>query len=300
MSQIEVVMVSRLSEHQKACALIPEMTEKEWTDFLKSVEESGIRQPLDVNQNYEVLDGRHRLRAAIKLDIEKVDVRVHEFTEDEEIKFVRDTAIERRSLTPAQRMHIVLSTEELVNSIFEEGEQARVEGNKKGGLIKNNGGLASTEAKAQNPHSSSRKLAEIAGTSKSQIDRMRKIKNESPENYEQVVNGDKSIYKAYMELPTTIDTHNGKPSPNIDKVSEVKKPNEQPFDLPQEDVEKQIFNANVSTFISHTEQLIGFIERMDNVDEIMLEAKKRVDVKRYIEDFEGIIKTLKNGGTTNE
>lgn len=90
-----------------------------------------------------------------------------------EIKFVRDTAIERRSLTPAQRMHIVLSTEDLVNGIYEEGKKNKREAMKKAHENNPNhksDSLASAETKLPNPpHNSSKKLAEIAGVSRAQM-----------------------------------------------------------------------------------------------------------------------------------
>ncbi|MFJ7954517.1 hypothetical protein ACIQZG_23740 [Lysinibacillus sp. NPDC096418] len=153
------------------------------------------------NKDTRVEDGRHRLRAAIKLGIEQVEVQQHDLTEDEEMKFVRDTAIERRNLTPAQRMHIVLSTEELVSSIYEEGMKAKIDGAKNGGIIKNNSAFTSTVTKVQPPHNSSRKLAEIAGVSSSTIKRMKRIKKEEPELYRKVVEGSKSVATAYNELP---------------------------------------------------------------------------------------------------
>lgn len=48
------------------------------------------------------------------------------------------------------------------------------------------------------------KLADIAGVGKMTVTRMKKVKRESPELYEQVVKGEKTISGAYNELPTTI------------------------------------------------------------------------------------------------
>ncbi|CEN28715.1 MAG: hypothetical protein L0F95_00860 [Lactococcus sp.] len=48
------------------------------------------------------------------------------------------------------------------------------------------------------------KLADIAGVGKMTVTRMKKVKRESPELYEQVVKGERSITGAYNELPTTV------------------------------------------------------------------------------------------------
>lgn len=293
--QIQVVDVERLSEHLKASALIPEMTETEWKDFFKSVEDNGIRQPIDANTEYQVLDGRHRLRAAKKLGIKKIEVRFHELTEEEQMKFVRDTAIERRSLTTAQRIHIVLSTEELVNSIYEEGRENKRVAIKKAHQNNPNHKVDSFyptgPKQSKDTHNSNVKLAEIANVSKNQIVRIKKIKREDPELYEQVLKGEKTISGAYLELPTTVDKHQGKYKPvcNDDKNN-----------VSKEEINKQMFNANVSTFVMHLEQILGFVQRVENVTQIIKEASNKLDKKQCASELEKISKLLRVGGNENE
>ncbi|WP_311895760.1 hypothetical protein [Enterococcus asini] len=47
----------------------------------------------------------------------------------------------------------------------------------------------------------SEKIADIARTSRVQVDRLRRVKREAPEKYAEVIDGKKSIRKAYDELP---------------------------------------------------------------------------------------------------
>lgn len=185
-----------LKEHKKASALIPGMSEKEWGDFFENVMQVGIRQPLDINTSYEVLDGRHRLKAARKLGLNTVKVIQHDLTPDEEMKFVRDTAIERRNLSAAQRLDIVFNAEELIKAIYEEGRENQ---GKRNDLTSVSG---ETKVKSK---TSDTKIAELADSSRPTVARFKRIKREDPRLYKDVVDGKKTISGAYRELPPKKD-----------------------------------------------------------------------------------------------
>ena len=282
--QINNVPVSKLSEHKKASKLIPMMTGKEWDNFLESVKKEGVRQPLDINEKYEVLDGRHRLKAAKELEIETLQVIKHAFTDDEAIKFIRDTAIERRSLTPAQRLNIVLETEEVINSIYAKGKEARLEGNKKGASVTNKTALSSMDERPKQPHNSVEQIAEMAKVSKAQVNRIKKLKRENPDAYKEVIEGNKSLRKSYNELPTVVnkqakkeiergDIDAKKESP-LDTVLEKRTKKQLPPDLSEKEKAEQWLYAQVQTFGGHLLQLTNFIKKTDNLSEVVNESFK--------------------------
>src|SRR5699024_12682106 len=101
------------------------MTEKEREDFLKNVEEFGIRKPLDVTKDYKILDGRHRAKAAKKLGIETVEVTIHDLTEQEIIRWGRDISIEQKKLSPGQKHKIFTDAEEVMKNHDEEGKKKK-------------------------------------------------------------------------------------------------------------------------------------------------------------------------------
>lgn len=94
--------VDALSLHP-ACKLVPEMTNSEWTEFLADVGRRGIQEPLVVDEQDQILDGRHRHRAAGFAETETVLCRRVEFDEAEKTRFVLGAALHRRNLTIDQR-----------------------------------------------------------------------------------------------------------------------------------------------------------------------------------------------------
>jgi len=277
--QINNVPVRKLSEHKKASKLIPMMTGKEWDDFLESVKKEGVRKPLDINEKYEVLDGRHRLKAAKELEIETLQVINHTFTDDEEIKFIRDTAIERRNLTVEQKLHIVFETEELIKSIYEEGNKKMESTLKKG----KESPLSSKEASGNRPHNSDTKIAELTDSSRPQVARLKRIKHENPDLYKEVVDGDKKISTAYKELPKKKDPGGETKSKQklergdidvkeIPSVVEKRMRKQAPAELSKEELDKQWVNARVQTLGTYLMQMGNFVNEIENFDEVVEEA----------------------------
>ena len=108
---------------------------------------------------------------------------------------MRDTAIERRSLTSAQRIDIILRSSDLIDEILEKSKSNQ---GKRNDLTSE-----SEDSEVKNERTNA-KLAELANTSAATVQRMKRVKNESPELYDQVVKGEKTIRGAYNELPTTV------------------------------------------------------------------------------------------------
>ena len=121
--------------------------------------------------------------------------------EDEAIEFVRDTAIERRNITKEQRIDIILRSEELINELEEKAREKQMSGLKKGSSpLRTNG----PTREKQNTDDT---LGEMAGVSGTTFRRMKRVKRESPELYEDIVKGEKSIRKAHDELPSVKKVH---------------------------------------------------------------------------------------------
>ncbi|HIX71074.1 MAG TPA: hypothetical protein IAA27_10140 [Candidatus Enterococcus stercoravium] len=95
---------------------------------------------------------------------------------------------------------MVLKSEELLGTLTKEAKerQAAFHGNRFTGKVD----LGSMEPLSKKGKTSE-KIAEIARTSRVQVDRLRRVKREAPEKYAEVVDGKKSIRKAYDELPPT-------------------------------------------------------------------------------------------------
>ncbi|MGO3073641.1 MAG: ParB N-terminal domain-containing protein [Pseudolactococcus laudensis] len=136
------------------------MTRPEYNNFIDSVKLSGIQTPIHIRTDMTILDGRHRVRACKQLGIKQIDVIVHDFDKSQSISFVRDTAIERRSLTSAQRIDIILRSSDLIDEIVEKAKNNQI-GSFKGNQFKK---VVSGSAEPDTNKETNIKLAELANT----------------------------------------------------------------------------------------------------------------------------------------
>lgn len=218
---MEKVKISELKTNNTISDLVPEMTEKEYLDLKSSIEESGLRHPIDINKDNTILDGRHRVRAYKSLGYESIAVTKHDFSESEAIKFVVDTAVNRRNLTEAQRLNIVLNSEDVIAEIVENNKNRQLSG-----LKNQNSSLGSVEPNDKIPTNTGEEIGKLAGVSRSTVIRAKKVRKENPEAYQKVVNGESTWSREYDKLPSV---KNNKPKPvkeavpSEKKVSEIKK-----------------------------------------------------------------------------
>ena len=121
-----------------------------------------------------------------------------------------------------------------------------------------------------------KKLAELAKTSPASVQRMKKVKKESPELYEQVVKGDKTIRGAYNELPTTVTPKKRTEHPSYKSTpSNLNIPEPEPMT----DDEKATLYASANLNLNFN-QIIHYVA--DNSEEKIYEAIEN----KYREDAE--------------
>ncbi|MDK7299547.1 ParB N-terminal domain-containing protein [Staphylococcus hominis] len=228
MKNIEVVDINKLNFDADINQLVPEMTEKEFDDLVTNIEMQGQHTPIHINWDNTILDGRNRVKALKKLNINEVKAIRENFEKDEALKFVRDTAVERRNLTPNQKLNIVLSAKDLINDIQERAKEKKKKvmenARKKNPLVKQKSYYGSAEpqqdhetnikkeslenkkenTKSQDnaPVHENNEIAKLAGVSKSTVVRAKKVKREDPETYEKVIKENSGWNKAYNELPS--------------------------------------------------------------------------------------------------
>lgn len=125
MKNIEVVDINKLKFDADINQLVPEMTEKEFDDLVTNIKMQGQHTPIHINWDNTILDGRNRVKALKKLNINEVKAIRENLEKDEALKFVRDTAVERRNLTANQRLNIVLNAKDLIGDIQERAKEKR-------------------------------------------------------------------------------------------------------------------------------------------------------------------------------
>ena len=94
---MQKIKVSELREHPKNTFYFDNMSGEKWKEFLKSIETSGVIEPIIVNQDKTIISGHQRYRACLELGIEEVlcDIRIYD-DEQQELKDLIETNIRQR------------------------------------------------------------------------------------------------------------------------------------------------------------------------------------------------------------
>ena len=285
------IKISELKTNETISNLIPEMTEKEYLDLKTSIDEEGIRHAIDINADNTILDGRHRVRACKSLGIESIKYNRHDLSESEAIKFVRDTAIERRHLTKEQRLNIVLNSEDVIAEISERAkerqrESARLTTNERLGTSGPNREKAPTKRVNQ-------EIAELAGVGRSTVVRAKKVKRENPEAYEKVIKGESTFNAEYEKLPTVKkpkpkksvvdnETVTAPPKPKRDIREEMIK---REASLSDEDRKKAHEGMTTENFKSYLENIRYTLQQMKELgmNEEIKDSKEKLT--KLLEEF---------------
>ena len=98
-----------LSPHPQR-ALVPQLSEDAYLAFRADIGERGVQVPLEVTAEGVVLDGHARLRAALELDFEQVEVRI--LAPADERQHILHAALTRRQLSASQQAALLLELEQ--------------------------------------------------------------------------------------------------------------------------------------------------------------------------------------------
>ena len=93
-----------------AYQVMPGLTADEYADLRDDIAANGVRVPVDVDENGQVLDGHHRALIAAELGIECPRRVLGGLSEDEKIAHAYAVNIQRRSLTRDQKRALVAAS----------------------------------------------------------------------------------------------------------------------------------------------------------------------------------------------
>ena len=320
----QTLKIEKLKFDDEINELVPEMNEDEWNNFLTSVEKEGIRQPIDVNKDMTIIDGRHRVKASKELGFAELQARVHDLTRVEMLKFVRDTAVERRSLTKNQKLNIVLNARDLIDDIRErakENQKKSIEvahsnnpNNQKNNRFSSVDPNLSNQ-KSNNQHNTptheNKELAKLAGVSEATVKRAKKIKREAPEVFEEVVKNDTGWTKAYNDLPSVRKNKEKKQEePTIDKPIEQPKPQSNDIRVQMNeyadsvsDEERKVINCETSAIniVGKCENLLYTIDGIEDLDLTLrfLSTQETESLKNVIKVSKALNKIIEKGELQN-
>jgi hypothetical protein len=176
--------------------LLPKMSEEEFVELKKSIQTEGQHYPIIVNEDLEVLDGHHRFRACIELDIEP-DFEVRKFDDKLlEKKFVIEANLRRRHLNNFQLVELAVPLLEIEKVL---AKKRQLKGGKNGRDTQL--GLASDDAEIEPKSKATEVVAKKVGVSTRTFERGKKIIEKATEDEKQRLrDGKTSISKVYQEI----------------------------------------------------------------------------------------------------
>lgn len=96
-NEIQYISTDKLKTHPRNNDFFDNIDGDKWKDFLESIRTSGIIEPIVATQNYVVISGHQRLRAAKELKLLEVPVIVKNYkTEQDELKDLIETNLRQR------------------------------------------------------------------------------------------------------------------------------------------------------------------------------------------------------------
>lgn len=170
--------------------LIPDMRPSEWRDFYNDIAMRGIKVPLEVLADGTVLDGRHRLRAAIELGMKEVPIIDAPVDGDKPEVYMLKAAVLRRHLTDDQRAAIA-------RLWIKENKQKRDTEGKFQPLPprSGNGEVPETHSKAQ----------DLFKLGQRKLDQATYVERHSPKLFEKVHQGEIALSNAYRQAKAPED-----------------------------------------------------------------------------------------------
>lgn len=163
-----------------AADLFPLMSESELVDLADDIKLHGLREPVWLTEDGQVLDGRNRLLAC---EIAGIPADFREYRGDDPIGFSLSMNLKRRHLTNGQKAMLALEVEPLY------AEQAKAR----------QGTRTDLDFVAELPQSepkSREKAAKVSGTSGRSVSQAKRVKSKAPDLAEKVTAGEMPLDRA--------------------------------------------------------------------------------------------------------
>jgi hypothetical protein len=174
----------------KIANIYPLMDGDEFESLCNSVKANGLRHPI-ITLNNEILDGRNRYRACRAAGVTPTFREYQGSTKILDLfAFVRDENEERRQLTKGQKAAVAVSADELMKELATEAEQRMI------------AGKANPEQKVAQGRAPQVRdvLADMFGTNRQYVSDAKKIKEQAPRVFEQVLAGNLTLVEAKKEV----------------------------------------------------------------------------------------------------
>ena len=182
--------------------MLPMMSLEEFEQLKESIRTEGQHYPIIVSESLEVLDGHHRFRACLELDVEP-DFEVKHF-EDKllEKKFVIEANLRRRHLNKFQLVELAVPLLEIEKELSKKQKPPNEHGSSLNSLSNSSSGVVSAGKTTVS-------VAKKVGLSARTLERGKKIIEKASEDDKQKLReGKTSISKIYREITPPKTTQN--------------------------------------------------------------------------------------------
>jgi hypothetical protein len=183
--------------------IFPEMSAEEFQRLKDDLQKNGFdhNYPIMLYDSHTILDGWNRYRACEEL---KITPFFDHFTgTDEEALALVMRSNKRRNLTDERLTALALQSDDMMKAIqkqVEEGRREKLIGNENACKEKTTGlNSDSLISKDKNQYKTDAKIAETIGVKRNQVEKIKKLKKENPEGFEQVAAGKTTARKLNAE-----------------------------------------------------------------------------------------------------
>jgi N6-adenosine-specific RNA methylase IME4 len=185
--------ISELKPHPHR-ELIPPISPEDYANLLEDIKRNGILQPIDITHDNVILDGHQRVKAAMELGIEEVEVRIPELVGIDEDEYLISVTMNRRHLTEAQKAVLANEYRKILS------EKAKKQRAEIANVVKNgNVSLSETVSDKENGRREvdTRKIAsDKFKVSEWKVRTVQEIEKKAPEVYEKLCSGVLQIHEA--------------------------------------------------------------------------------------------------------
>lgn len=260
-TEVVEVATSQLSEHSKQAEYSPPMSKKKWAEFVASVKEEGLHQPIIVSRGFKVIGNTYHFRAAKELGLSNVKAVFMDVTDNGVPSFIANNILQAPELKPGQRAAIVIR-------LFYEEERQRAKESYKANVGRPNKSMPDL-AEIKITRDTSVELAKKAGIGRSNMTYLIAVYRNRPDLFELVFDGTYTINKAYTQMKADEEPEQKEVEHPIEvekKVIEQLK--EKEAKLPQIDESQPTHSLNNRIVQMRKNLLLNSVELIDEASKI--------------------------------
>src|SRR5690625_3164525 len=255
-TEVIEVATSQLTEHSKQAEYSPPMSKKKWAEFVASVKEEGLHQPVIVSRGFKVIGNTYHFRAAKELGMNNVKAVFMDVTDDGVPSFIANNILQAPELKPGQRAAIVIRLHYHELRI----EAKTTQGNRTDIV---------PDLEQSSRGRTNELLAKRSGVGKTNIAYLLAVYRNRPDLFELVFDGTYTINKAYTQMKADEEPEQEEVEQPIEvekKVIEQLK--EKEAKLPQIDESQPTHSLNNRIVQMRKNLLLNSVELIDEASKI--------------------------------